>query len=336
VALCSYIFNDDPAGRLFLDALKRARDRGVEVRVLVDDVGSRYDLPTIMGPLRHAGIPADTFMPTLKPGWFPYFNLRTHRKILVVDGRNGFTGGLNIDKDYYGILRTRHPKTDLHFHIAGPEVAGLMHTFAEDWALAHGELLEGETWFPAIEPFGPVLARGVASGPDAQPDRIYMTILGALATARRSVAIVTPYFVPDETLISALSVAALRGIEVDIVLPGENTLTLVQWASTSLLPTLLEAGCRIWSTAPPFDHTKLMVVDGAWSLLGSANWDARSFRLNFEFNVECYDRALADRLTGLIRERLARSSPITLDTLNRRPFPIRIRDHIARLFSPYL
>lgn len=336
VALCTYIFNDDPAGRTFLDALKRANDRGVEVRVLVDDVGSKYDLPTIMGPLRAAGITAAKFMPTLKPGWFPYFNLRTHRKILVTDGQFGFTGGLNIDKDYDHSLRTRHPKTDLHFAVRGPVVANLMYTLADDWAFATGELLEGETWFPSIAPAGPVYARGVASGPDSDPDKILLAILGALATAQRSVAILTPYFVPDETLISALTVAAMRGVDVDIVLPGQNNLTLVQWASMSLLPPLVEADCRVWLSPPPFDHAKLMVVDEAWTFIGSANWDARSFRLNFEFNLECYDRDLAERLGALVHERIERSRRIDLDELNGRCFPVKVRDNIARLFSPYL
>lgn len=336
IALSTYIFNDDLAGRVFLDALKQAHDRGVVVRVLVDDVGCRYDLPTIMGPLRSAGIPSATFMPTLKPGWFPYFNLRTHRKILVVDGEVGFTGGLNIDKDYQLSLGTRNPKTDMHFRVRGPVVGHLMYTFADDWAFTTYELLEGDDWFPAIEPAGEVFARGVESGPDCDPDEIQLAILGALSVARSEVLIVTPYFVPDATLISALVVAAMRGVDVNLLLPDENNLMLVQWASNCLLPPLLEGGCRVWSSPPPFDHAKLMIVDEAWSFVGSANWDARSFRLNFEFNLEAYDRELAREIAARVRAQIRRSRPVTLEALNARSLPIKIRDNIARLFSPYL
>ncbi len=336
IALCTYIFNDDPAGRRFVEALKHAVERGVAVRVLVDDVGSRYDLPTVMGPLRHAGIPSAKFLPTLKPGWFPYFNLRTHRKILVVDGRDGFTGGMNIDKDYDHSLNTRHPKIDTHFHVRGPVVAHLLRTFAEDWAFKTGEVLDGDAWCPQIDPQGTTFARGVPSGPDEVPDKILVTILGALATARSSIMIVTPYFVPDETLRSALSVAAMRGVRVDIVLPDDNNLALVQWAAMSLLPELLESGCQVWLAPRPFDHTKLMIVDDTWVLVGSANWDARSFRLNFEFNLECYDRELALELAAHVKARIDHSRPITLDHLNGRSLPVQLRDNIARLFSPYL
>ncbi len=161
-------------------------------------------------------------------------------------------------------------------------------------------------------------------------------LAGALSAAQRSVRVMTPYFLPDDAVCQALDVAAMRGVEVDIVLPGENNLAMVNWASTAMLWQVLERGCRVWKTPPPFDHSKLMVVDRSWTLLGSGNWDERSMRLNFEFNVECYDRGLASSLDDMITKRIAVSRRVTLDEVDRRRLPIRLRDGIARLFSPYL
>ncbi|MBX6313807.1 MAG: PLDc N-terminal domain-containing protein [Isosphaeraceae bacterium] len=338
VALSTYIFNNDRAGALFVEALRRAVERGVAVRVLVDDVGARYHLPTVFGPLRRAGVTAATFMPTLTPGWARYSNLRNHRKLLVVDGRLGFTGGLNIDESYLHRVHPHRPKHDTHFRIEGPVVAHLQQAFAEDWEFATGEALQGEAWFPPLgaAPSGCVLARGITDGPDEDDGKLLMTILGALSCARKTVRLVTPYFIPEVPLLSALNVAALRGVEIDIILPRENNLLLVQWASTALLPQVLEAGCRVWYSPPPFDHTKLLIVDSAWTLIGSGNCDPRSLRLNFEFNVECHSPALARSLEQATLRRIECSRPVTLADLDRRPLPIKLRDGIARLMSPYL
>jgi cardiolipin synthase len=338
VALSIYIFMNDRAGSLFVEALGRAVGRGVAVRVLIDDVGVRYRWPTIMGPLRRAGVTAARFMPTLVPSWLRYSNLRNHRKILVADGRVGFTGGLNIDENYLHRLNPRKPKHDTHFRIEGPVVDHFRRAFAEDWEFTTGESLQGDDWFPELgpAPTGHILARGIPDGPDEDHGKLLMTILGALSCARSTVRIVTPYFIPDGPLISSMNVAALRGVEIDIVLPSQNNLTLVQWASNGLLPPVLEAGCRVWYTPPPFDHTKLMVVDGAWSLIGSGNIDPRSLRLNFEFSVECHSRALATELDLDVQRRLARARRVTLGDLARRPLPVKLRDGIARLLAPYL
>jgi cardiolipin synthase A/B len=337
VALSSYIFDNDRVGALFIDALKRAVDRGVAVRVLVDDVGTRYTWPTVKGPLRRAGIPFTTFMPTLIPWRLRYSNLRNHRKILVVDGRTGFTGGINVREGSYHKLDPPHPIQDLHFQLEGPIVRQLQQVFAEDWAFAMGEMLEGDIWFRDIEPqAGGLLARGVPDGPDDDFDVIRMTFLGAIACARSKVQIVTPYFLPDAALITSLNVAVLRGVAVEIILPERNNLRMVQWASTALLWQVLQRGCRVWLSPPPFDHTKLMLVDDTWSFIGSSNWDPRSLRLNFELNVECYDADLARTLDRLVTEKRNHSREITLADVDSRSLPVRLRDGVARLFSPYL
>ncbi len=336
VSLSTYIFDNDRVGQLFLEALARAAARGVEVRVLIDDVGARYSWPSVLRPLRRAGVRVARFLPTAVPWFFPYANLREHRKILVTDGQTGFTGGMNLREGHSLSLRPRHPTRDLHFRVEGPAVAHLQEVFAGDWGLCTGEALEGERWSPPLHPRGPVLARGVSSGPDDDFEKLRMIYLGALACARSSVRLVTPYFLPDPGLISALNTAALRGVAVDVVLPRENNLRLVQWASAALLWQVLEHGCRVWRTPPPFDHTKLLLVDGAWALLGSANWDPRSLRLNFEFDLECYDCALAAGLEEVVQAKLKQARPVTLEDVDGRPLPVRLRDGAARLLSPYL
>jgi cardiolipin synthase len=245
-------------------------------------------------------------------------------------------GGINIDERNCLDRQMRHRIQDLHFLLTGPVVTQLQEVFADDWAFATCELLQGEPWFSAIEAEGRVLARAIPDGPDDDFETLRLTLLGALACARSSVHVVTPYFLPDASLIAALNVTTLRGVQVDIVLPAKNDLALVQWASTSLLRQLLERGCRVWLSPPPFDHTKLMLVDGLWTLLGSGNWDARSLRLNFEFNVECYNRELATSLADLVRSKMNQSRRLSLADLDGRSLSVRLRDGVAGLFSPYL
>jgi cardiolipin synthase len=275
-------------------------------------------------------------MPTPLPGRWAYANLRNHRKLLVVDGELGFTGGLNIREGHYLALQPKHPIQDMHFRIRGPVVAHLQTVFAEDWEFSTGETLEGKLWFCQIDPVGDMLARGITTGPDGDLDKLRIALLGAIACAESSIAVVSPYFLPDESLIMALNVAALRGVRVDIVLPEVNNLALVKWASNALLWELIERGCRVWFTPPPFDHSKVMVVDDVWTLLGSANWDPRSLRLNFEFNVECYDRALAGGLRTWVDAKISKARRVTMSDIESRPLPVRLRDGIARLFTPYL
>jgi cardiolipin synthase len=335
LALSTYIFDNDRLGRLFIDEVRRAVGRGVQVRLLIDDLGSRYSWPRVVGPLRHAGVPLALFMPRWLPRSLPYANLRNHRKVLVADGRLAFTGGMNLRDGFCPGCRPGGP-IDLHFRIEGPVVAQLQAVFADDWAFCTGERLLGKHWFPHLEPAGGVLARAISDGPDEDFEKLRLTLLGALACARSSVRILTPYFLPDPALIAALDVAALRGVSVDVLLPARSNLRLVQWASTALLWQVLEHGCRVWLAPPPFDHGKLMVVDGAWALLGSANWDPRSLRLNFELDVECYDRALVGDLERILDGKLRQARPLTLADVEGRSLPVKLRDGLARLLSPYL
>jgi cardiolipin synthase len=336
VALASYIFNRDGIGAEFVAALIEAKKRGIEVRVLVDDVDARFSRSSACKVLSEAGIAVGIFNPPLVPARLNTINLRNHRKIMVVDGALGFTGGMNIDRRYWRPDAPAEAFRDLHFRLRGPVVAQLAEVFADDWQFTTDEALRGAPWFVPLGPAGDCIARVIEAGPDEHFESLRWAIVGGLDAAQRSVRIVTPYFIPDAGLISSLNAAALRGIEVDIVLPAESDLPHVHWAAFGQLWQVLDHGCRVWVSPPPFDHSKLMVVDGAWTLLGSANWDARSLRLNFELNAECYSVEFGAHMDGLVQARINAARRVTLEEMNARSLPVKLRDGFARLFAPFL
>ncbi|HRE91288.1 MAG TPA: phospholipase D-like domain-containing protein, partial [Myxococcota bacterium] len=292
--------------------------------------------PTIVATLRRRGVKVARFNPTFLPWRWVYANLRNHRKICVIDGRLGFTGGMNLREDHLLSARPRHPVRDLHFALEGPVVGQLQRTFVEDWLFTTGERLMGDLWFPRLSPVGDAFCRGITDGPDVDIDKLKWCILGGIACARRRVRIASPYFLPEAELIAAITTARLRGVEVDIVLSERNNQALVRWACDAILPELVRAGCRVWKTAGPFDHSKLMVVDDAWVLLGSSNLDPRSLRLNFEFNVECHDPGLGRDMAALLEEKQAPGRLVTAEELAAHPWLRRFRDRLARLGVPYL
>jgi cardiolipin synthase len=334
ISLSTYIFEYDRLGTRVVDELAAAMKRGVEVRVLLDAVGSRSRRRNAAAELTARGIRVAIFLPYRVPGDILSINLRNHRKLIVVDDQIAFAGGMNISDDYEASPDARRPLRDVHFAVTGPIVAELKQTFAADWRFAAGERLRAEGAPPPI-PSG-ALARVVADGPDEDFERTRWLIFGAIAMARRSIRIVTPYFLPDTSLINALSIAALRGVCVEILIPERLDHRVVKWASNALLWQVLEKGCRVWFTPPPFDHSKLFTVDGVWALFGSTNWDARSLRLNFELNVEVVDPEITSALDGLIDDRRRFAREITLQEIDSRTLLVRIRDGLARLLVPYL
>jgi len=260
--------------------------------------------------------------------------LRLHKKLLGVDGRSAYIGGLNIGAE--NLLRS-HPSSpvlDTHFFIAGPVVAQILHSFADDWFFITAERLYGERWFPALTAVSDSVARAVTSGPDQDLEKIELMILQAVGAARSSVKIMTPYFLPDDRIITALALASMRGVQVDVVLPASSNHPTLDWGARAHIGPLLAAQCRVWTHGAPFDHSKLMTIDGEWCLIGSANWDMRSFRLNFELNVEIYHSPLVAQLQEFIAQKQqVRLSP---ELLEKTPLPIALRNSAARLMLPYL
>jgi cardiolipin synthase len=334
VGLSSYILRDDDAGGPFIDALIAARQRGVAVRVLIDGIGGGYFHSPAYERLRRAGVPVARFMHSPLPWRMPFLNLRTHKKILVVDGKLGFTGGMNISGQNLIRRQPRDPVRDLHFRLIGPVLNQLVEAFAYDWAFVTDEDLEGDAWFPPLDAPGEAVARIVTSGPDQDLEKIEFLILQAVACARRCIQIMTPYFLPNDRLVTALSLAAMRGVAVDIVVPERSDHVLVDWASRANMEPLVRDGCRVWRNPPPFAHSKVLLVDGLWCLIGSANWDMRSLRLNFELTVEIYHSDLASELASLIEA--AKHHRITVHEISHRTLPVKLRDALARLMLPYL
>jgi cardiolipin synthase A/B len=334
VALSSYIFRGDDAGGRFIDALIAARRRGVQVRVLIDGIGGGYFHSPTYEKLRRQGVPVFRFMHSPLPWRMPFLNLRSHKKILAVDGRIAFTGGLNIGGENLLADRPRHPVRDTHFKFEGPVVAQLTGAFAEDWLFAAGEYLAGDAWFPPLDNAGDAVARVILSGPDQDLEKIEFMILEAIACARQSIKIATPYFLPDDRLVTTLALASMRGVEVDVIVPAPSNHLIVDWAMRAQIGPLVAAGCRIWRDPPPFNHSKMMTVDGIWCLIGSANWDARSFRLNFELDVEVYHTDVVRQVDELMAAR--RRAPVTAADLDGLPPPVKLIDSGARLLLPYL
>lgn len=331
IYLATYIFGNDAAGRPLVDALAAAARRGVQVRVLIDGMGALYTFPSIVRRLRRRGVLVERFLYSLAPWRMPYMNLRNHRKVMIVDRQVGFTGGMNLRGGYVSEPASIR---DLHARVEGPAVEHLLRSFAADWYFTCREHLNAD-YAGSLE-CGPVLARGISAGPDADLGKRRLTLLAAIGSAQHEIRIVTPYFVPDQTLLTALQLACMRGVRVELILPGRNNMRLVHWASLHMLPWLVSDGCELYFSAEPFDHTKVMTVDGNWSLLGSGNWDARSLRLNFEFDLECYDEALAETLNRQMDIRRANARRVSLEDMQSQGYLRRLRNGFAYVLEPYL
>ncbi len=336
VLLSSYIFENNVTGRRFVDALAAAGERGVTVRVLVDGVGELYSWPRISRLLARRGLTVARFLP---PRLLPpalHLNLRTHRKILAVDGRVGYTGGMNIGDRHIVGEDGRRRVVDMHFRLEGPVVRQLADAFWDDWLFATGEPPEKtpEPEWPAAP--GRKRCRVITDGPNEDLDRIALVMQGAIADAKRSVWLMTPYFLPSREQVALLQTAAIRGIEVNIILPAKNNLIYMHWATRNSLLELLQWGVRVYYQPGPFVHTKLFLIDDDYCQIGTANVDPRSLRLNFELAVEIFDSGFARSMIEHMEVTRARSRAIDYREIAHRSLPERFRDAIAWLFSPYL
>jgi cardiolipin synthase len=334
VLLSSYIFDNDKTGLRFIEKLAAARDRGCKVRVLVDDVGIRYSLPTIIRELKRNALPFRRFMPLrLLPPSFS-FNLRTHRKLLITDRKVTFAGGMNIGDRQLVNGPSPHRASDLHFRFRGPLTADCVGLFAEDWKFARGDDL-GE-WAAPCSNQGQANCRLVSDGPDDTLDSLALVIMGAISNAHQRVWIMTPYFLPNRQILGCLQAAALAGVDVQVMIPEENNWAIVQWALQHNMAELLETGVQVYQRSAPFAHSKCMLIDNDYALVGSSNLDPRSLRLNFELGIEVFDPAFNRELSEHFREVMAHCAPFTIERLKARGTFARLRDAASALFSPYL
>lgn len=333
VYLSTYILETNHIGKRFINVLARAVERGVDVRVLIDGIGEFYAWPRVLPSwlLRRKRVQVARFLP---PRLLPpslQLNLRNHRKMLIADGEVAFTGGMNIGDRH---VASRGGVEDMHFRLTGPIVRQIEAVFLSDWAFATGkQTLVSSPRRPDGD--GEVACRSIDDGPTRDTERLATLLVTAVSSARSRVLIMTPYFLPAEMLIGALQSAALRGIEVSVVLPERNNLPYVGWAARHGLAALLARGVQVYYQPPPFAHTKLFVIDDDYALIGSPNIDPRSLRLNFEFAVEIYDRTTAGHLAGHILHTIDHSRRYTLSDLKSRRWPARLRDSFFWLFSPY-
>jgi len=334
VLLSSYIFDNDRTGLQFVEALAAARQRGVRIHLLLDDVGIRYSFPTILRPLKKHGIPCTRFMPlSLLPPSLS-INLRTHRKLLITDRTVSFAGGMNIGDRQLLDGPSPFRASDLHFRFEGPLTTVLAEQFADDWKFAGGSELPGleAGWTPA----GSAHCRLIADGPDETLDSLQLVIMGAINRAQSRVLIMTPYFLPDRNMLACLKTAALSGVDIRVMIPQKNNWPLVQWAFQHNAHELLDSGIRILRRPPPFAHSKCILIDGEYSLIGSTNLDPRSLRLNFELGIEVFDAGLNAELSAHFLEIERQCLALTGAHLRERRIPARLRDSTAAMFAPYL
>ena len=333
--LSTYIFETNQTGRHFIDALARASRRGVDVRVIIDGVGELYGFPRAGTLLKKRGVRLARFLPPKLAPPTLHINLRNHRKILVADGTVGFVGGMNIgDRHLAAAWKNARRVVDVHFRLKGPVVKQIEQAFLEDWMFCTGEHMPPDTAAPLAA--DGALCRTIVDGPNEDHDKLSTIIFGAVATARRSISIMTPYFLPFRELVAALQNAALRNVDVKILLPAKNNLPYVQWATTKMLWQLLQKGVRIYYQPPPFVHSKLFIVDDHYAQVGSANIDPRSLRLNFELAVEVFGKPVSEVLTPYFQHRLKKCREISYEEVEARSIPTRTRDALAWLFTPYL
>jgi cardiolipin synthase len=331
IAYAQYFYEDGPVAREMAEALVERCRAGVRAHILLDGFGTLFMPPEYRQTMEEAGCEVVTFRPLnpLNPFALRKANNRNHRRILVIDGRVGFTGGSGVSAKWMGDGRTKGHWRETDVRVEGPVVQSLQGAFAENWLEATGVVLGGEDYFPrAAEPRGSVLAQVVRSSPAGGSSAMYTMLLLAISSAQRSILITNPYFLPDERMVETLMETAQRGVRVVLLLPGPIDASLLREASRLEFGRLLRAGVEIHEYQPALLHAKTMVIDGAWATIGSANLDNRSLALNDELNLVLYDREVASRLEQIFHEDLAYSRRV-----ERSPAWRRSMDWLLRLLA---
>ncbi len=331
-----YIIRNDNLGKSILDLLVRKARQGIEVKLLYDGMGCMRLPRTFFRPLIEAGGQTANFFPPLLPYINLRINYRNHRKICLIDGEDGFTGGFNIGDEYLGISELGYWR-DTHIRIKGSALDDLEMRFLLDWRYASCDnFIADSRYFPKRVPQGDTGIQIVSSGPDSKWSAIKNGYLKMISSARRNIYLQTPYFVPDDSILEGLRIAALSGIEVCLIIPGKPDHFFVHWASLSYVGELLEAGVRCFTYNRGFIHSKLIVVDGMLSTVGTANLDIRSFELNFEVNAFIYDEKLSREFEAAFIKDLEDCTEITMAGYLSRSVSVRVKEAFCRLLSPLL
>ena len=333
-----YIFRLDDIGKRIYNTLLRKAKQGVKVRVLYDDMGSRWLRKRQFKELIAYGGEVEAFFPSIFPLINPRLNYRNHRKIVVIDGRVGYIGGFNVGDEYLGLNKRFGYWRDTHLRLEGSSLHPLHTRFILDWnqASANHDIEYSERYFPAIPRKGTVGMQIVSSGPDAQWEQIKDGYLKMINLATKYIYIQTPYFIPDISFLDALRIACLSGIDVRIMIPNKPDHLFVYWATISNVGSLLKAGAKVYIYEKGFLHAKTIVVDDEVSTVGTANIDVRSFKLNFEVNAFIYDKETSHKLAELFEEDMQNSTELTWEAYQKRSSLIRTKESISRLLSPIL
>lgn len=333
-----YIFRDDKLGTRLIDLLTQKAKEGVEVRILYDEMGSRRIKKRSFNKLKQAGGEVEVFFPSKIPLMNLRVNFRNHRKLVIIDGKIGYVGGFNVGDEYLGLNKKFGYWRDTHLRIRGNAVHATQIRFILDWnqASERNDIYYADHYFPDIHPSGDVPIQVVTSGPDSEWEQIKNGYIKMIASARKSIYIQTPYFIPDASILDILRIAALSGLDVRIMIPNKPDHMFVYWATLSYIGELLKAGAKVFIYNNGFIHAKMIVVDEEIATVGTANIDVRSFKLNFEVNAFMYDRQTAERLTEIFKRDMEKSKQLTYDEYIQRPIYIRFKESISRLLSPIL
>lgn len=336
VDLETYIYWSGEVGRMFAQALSERARAGVRVSVLLDWVGSGKMEERLLAGMREAGVEVQRYN---RPRWYNLgrLNNRTHRKLLVVDGRTGFTGGVGIADVWSGNAQDPEHWRDTHFRVEGPVVAQMQAAFLDNWIEVTGMVRHGPDYFPPLSPAGRHVGQVFLSSPGGGGESMQLMYLLSIAAAHRTIRLSASYFVPDDVAIATFVAALERGVRVQMILPGPHIDTgVVRRASRARWGELLRAGAEIYEYQPTMFHCKVMVVDELWTSVGSTNFDNRSFAVNDEANLNIYDAAFARRQSEIFEQDLARSRRISLEEWERRPFLEKAWEHTLGLLGSQL
>ncbi|MYL49618.1 cardiolipin synthase [Halobacillus litoralis] len=336
IHLLYYILRDDNLGHRLADVLKKKAMEGVEVKLLYDDMGSRLLKRSYIRSLKEAGVQVESFFPSLIPKVNMKINYRNHRKLAIIDGEIGYIGGFNIGDEYLGFSKRFGYWRDTHLRVEGEAVNNMQTRFILDWNHASRRDIVYEQRYYQSKPKGDVGMQIVSSGPDSEWEQIKHGYLKMILSAKEYVYIQTPYFIPDDSLLDALRVAVLSGVDVRIMIPNKPDHPFVYWATFSNIGDMLKAGANIYVYQKGFLHAKTIVVDGKIASVGTANIDVRSFRLNFEVNAFLYHPEVAQSLADRFHEDIVESTELTFKLYQGRTKWIRFKEAISRLLSPIL